>query len=58
MNVILSDLKKKRLALSELFDHNELYDSFKQVINDLNQQLALLKRELTTLKNQDFITKM
>jgi hypothetical protein len=44
--------------MPNLFENNELYDTFQKVINERNQQIASLKRELSQIKNKDFMNKM
>ena len=54
----ISDLKRVKVSYDKLFDTNELYESFQKVNRELQQQVALMKRELTQQRNSEFLDKM
>ena len=54
----LRDMRTQRLSFSNLFQQNELYDSFQKAVKDKDAQIQLLKRELAQLKNTRFLEKM
>ena len=55
MNFKIEELKKQKVGAKNLFDGNELYQTFQSAVNERNDLILKLKKELSTLKNVKFV---
>jgi hypothetical protein len=49
-------MRRFRLKSKDLFENNELYDSFQKVMADRAVLITKLKKELATTKNNQFMS--
>eukprot|EP00347_Sterkiella_histriomuscorum_P018962 403343492 len=54
----IGDMRRQRVTFQNLFENNELHENFQKQMNEKNNQIQLLKRELNQLKNSDFMGRM
>ena len=58
LNLKVDELKKVKVGAKNLFDGNELYQTFQSAVNERNDLILKLKKELSALKNAKFITSL
>jgi hypothetical protein len=51
-------LKKNKVGAKNLFDGNELYQTFQSAVNERNDLILKLKKELSALKNSKFVSSL
>jgi len=54
----VEELKKVKVGAKNLFDGNELYQTFQSAVNERNDLILRLKKELSAVKNAKFITSL
>jgi hypothetical protein len=52
----VEELKKVKVGAKNLFDGNELYQTFQSAVNERNDLILRLKKELSAVKNAKFIS--
>ena len=58
LNLKVEELRKQKVGAKNLFDGNELYQTFQAAVNERNDLILKLKKELSSLKNSKFITSL
>ncbi len=58
LNLKVEELKKVKVGARNLFDGNELYQTFQAAVNERNDLILRLKKELSAVKNAKFITSL
>ena len=58
LNLKVEELKKVKVGAKNLFDGNELYQTFQSAVNERNDLILRLKKELSAVKNAKFITSL
>ena len=53
----VEELKKQRVAAKNLFEQNELYATFQKAIEERNEEIFKLKREINSYKSNTLISK-
>jgi hypothetical protein len=55
LNMKIEELRRQRMNAKNLFEGNELYEAFQKAVNERNDLILKLKRELSQIKNAKFI---
>ena len=58
LNMKIEELRRQRMNAKNLFEGNELYDAFQKAVNERNDLILKLKRELSQIKNAKFINQL
>lgn len=54
LNHKIEGLRKAKVSSKNLFDNNELYETFKKAVDERNELILRLKNEISQLKNSKF----
>ena len=47
LNLKIEELRKQRISAKNLFDQNELYETFKKAVDERNELILKLKKEVS-----------
>ena len=54
LNQKIEELRKTKVTSKNLFDNNELYETFKKAVDERNELILRLKKEVSHLKTSKF----
>ena len=58
LNNKIAEIRKTKISAKNLFDNNELYETFKKAVDERNEVILKLKKELQSLKQANFAAKI